>query len=138
MRVVIGQESVRAKRIVCEWVCGAILWFWSIIFQWSVFDLPNYSQVLGFTAPSRIDPWIKFNTLSTHRRSKFELLYYLDMNARFISWTMSFLGTQFCQIKGPNIRITILFQMVETKRVTRFGTSFHLIDRMRFWKQKYK
>ena len=43
--------------------------------HWSLFDLPNYGQVLGFTAPSRIDPWIKFTTLSTHRRSKSGLLY---------------------------------------------------------------
>ena len=39
--------------------------------QWSCFNVPNYGQVLGFTAPSEIAPWIKFNTLSTHRRSKF-------------------------------------------------------------------
>jgi hypothetical protein len=43
--------------------------------HWSLFDLPNYGTVLGFTAPSRIDPWMKFDTLSTHKRSKFGLLF---------------------------------------------------------------
>ena len=39
--------------------------------KWGCFNVPNYGQVLGFTAPSGVAPWIKFNTLSTHRRSKF-------------------------------------------------------------------
>ena len=39
--------------------------------KWGCFNVPNYGQVLGFTAPSEIAPWIKFTTLSTHRRSKF-------------------------------------------------------------------
>ena len=39
--------------------------------KWGCFNVPNYGQVLGFTAPSVITPWIKFTTLSTHRRSKF-------------------------------------------------------------------
>ena len=39
--------------------------------KWGCFNVPNYGQVLGFTAPVETAPWIKFNTLSTHRRSKF-------------------------------------------------------------------
>ena len=39
--------------------------------KWGCFNVPNYGQVLGFTAPAETAPWIKFNTLSTHRRSKF-------------------------------------------------------------------
>jgi len=34
---------------------------------WRCFNLPMYGQVLGFTAPSKITPWIKFKTLSTDK-----------------------------------------------------------------------
>ena len=38
--------------------------------QYATFHLPTYGLVLGFVAPSRITPWVKFNTLSTHPCSK--------------------------------------------------------------------
>ena len=38
--------------------------------QYRCFNLPTYGLVYGFVAPSRITPWVKFNTLSTHPCSK--------------------------------------------------------------------
>ena len=38
--------------------------------RYATFNLPTYGLVLGFIAPSRITPWVKFNTLSTHPCSK--------------------------------------------------------------------
>jgi len=35
--------------------------------KWRCFNLPKYGQVLGFTAPSKMTPWIKFKTLSTDK-----------------------------------------------------------------------
>merc|ERR1712156_577100 len=34
---------------------------------WRCFNLPKYGQVLGFTAPSKMTPWIKFKILSTNK-----------------------------------------------------------------------
>ena len=38
--------------------------------QYATFNLPTYGLVLGFVAPSTTNPWVKFNTLSTHPCSK--------------------------------------------------------------------
>jgi len=35
--------------------------------KWRCFNLPKYGLVLGFTAPSKMTPWIKFRTLSTDK-----------------------------------------------------------------------
>ena len=42
--------------------------------KWRCFNLPKYGQVLGFTAPSKITPWIKFKILSTDKTSKKNLV----------------------------------------------------------------
>jgi len=34
---------------------------------WRCFNLPKFGNVLGFTAPSKMTPWIKFKTLSTDK-----------------------------------------------------------------------
>jgi len=38
--------------------------------NWRCFNLPKYGNVLGFTAPSKMTPWIKFKTLSTDKKNR--------------------------------------------------------------------
>jgi len=38
--------------------------------KWQCFNIPKYGNVLGFTAPSKMTPWIKFKILSTDKTNR--------------------------------------------------------------------